>query len=632
MRKFAMFGLAMLLALLAFSLPAQNNDTSANPDAAAKAGSGAPLLSPAPRPLFQTAPQAASPTTAQPQTPLPPLPLRFDHYYPLDQVYEALRLLAKAYPSLTTLEETGKSEEGRPIMVMTVNNPKTGPALSKPGIYVDGNIHGNEIQGGEIALYLLDYLLANYGHNEDVTALIDRTSFYVVPVVNADGRYHFLADANSTGSNRSLRIPTDDDHDGLVDEDGPDDLDGDGNICTIRKRDPFGAYKTDPEDPRLMVPVKPGEKGEWSVLGEEGLDNDGDGKVNEDGEGYVDPNRNWGFDWAPPYVQSGSGEYPFSGVGMKALAEWTSKKTSIVLGWTFHNNGGMILRGPSRKTLGEFPAADVAVYDYLGKQAERIIPGYRYLISWKDLYSTYGDSLEWLTQTMGAYGYVSETFQTESETFRGASEKPAAAAETAGGLAAMLEGGITERERMKFNDNLAMGELYKPWKAYKHPTYGDIEIGGWVKMSSRLPTAFMLKDMVHRNAMSVIFTAKNVPSVTLEVTEVKSVGKNLYRVRTRLANSKAIPSMSALAQKNNVYPKDMLKVTGVEAKVVAGGLINNPYLELITYKKYRPELQFTSVPGFGKVEHQFLVEGKGTITVAYDSRHGGKIEKKIELK
>jgi len=580
-----LIGLAILLALLAFSLPAQKTDVS--------------------------------------------VPLRFDHYYPLDQVYAALTALNKAYPALTTLEEVGKSDEGRPLMAMTVNNPKTGAALTKPGIYVDGNIHGNEIQGGEITLYLLDYLLGEYGKNEEITALIDRTCFYVVPVVNVDGRYHFFADANSPGSNRSVRIPTDDDHDGLIDEDGPDDLDGDGNICLMRKKDPFGRYKTDPEDPRLMIPVKPGEKGEWTILGEEGIDNDGDGKVNEDGEGYVDPNRNWGFDWAPPYVQMGSGEYPFRSVGLKALAEWTAKKINITLGWTFHNNGGMLLRGPSRKTLGEYPAPDVAVYDYLGKQAERILPGYKYMISWKDLYTTYGDSLEWLCDTMGAFGYVSEVFQTQSESFRGVSEKPEAPAADAG-LAAMMSGGISERDRIKFNDNLAMGELFKPWKAYKHPTYGDIEIGGWVKMSSRLSAPFMLKDLVHRNAMSVIFTAKNVPLVSLEVTEVKPVGKNLYRIRTRLSNSKAIPSMSALAQKNNIYPKDMLKVTG--AKVLAGGILNDPYLELVAYKKYKPELQFTSVPGFGKVEHQFLVEGRGPITVSYDSRHAGKITKTAELK
>lgn len=559
------------------------------------------------------------------------VPLRFDQYYSLDQVYEALRALNKAYPQLTTLETVGKSEEGRPIMAMTVNNPKTGAALDKPAIYVDGNMHGNEIQGGDISLYLLDYLLGGYGKNPEVTALVGRSCFYVVPVANVDGRYHFFADANSPDSNRSLRIPIDDDHDGLVDEDPADDLDGDGSICTMRKKDPFGPYKTDPEEPRLMVRIKPGEKGEWTMLGEEGLDNDGDGQINEDGEGYVDPNRTWGFDWAPPYVQGGSGEYPFSGVGLKALAEWTMTKTNIAFAWSFHNNGGMLLRGPSRKGLGEYPAQDVAVYDFLGKQGERIIPGYRYLISWKDLYTTYGDSGEWITQTTGAYFYCAEVFQTESETFKGASEhnEPGTPREEA--VRDILGGGPSERERLKYSDNVAQGELYKPWKAFNHPEYGDIEIGGWVKMSSRLGAPFMIKDLVHRNAMAVLFSAKHLPEVSLDVIEVKPLGGGLFRVRTRLSNPKAMPSMSYLAQRAKLYPQDMLTVSGPGSKVVAGGLLVDPYRDQALYKKDRPEIQFLIVPGFGKIEHQFLVEGKGEITLHYTSRHGGKLAKTVKL-
>jgi len=560
------------------------------------------------------------------------VPLRFDHYYTLDQVYEAARALNQAYPQMTTVEEVGKSEEGHPIIAVTVNNPKTGPALSKPGIYVDGNMHGNEIQGGEISLYLLDYLLGNYGKNKEVTELLDGNVFYVVPVVNVDGRYHFFKDANTPSSNRSLRIPVDDDRDGLVDEDFPDDLDGDGNICMMRKKDPFGQFKTDPEDPRLMVPVKPGEKGEWTILGEEGIDNDGDGLVNEDSEGYVDPNRQWGFDWAPGYVQSGSGDYPFQAVGLKALALWTRTKTNICIGWTFHNFGGMYLRGPSRKGLGEYPPQDVAVYDYIGKQAERITPGYKYMISWKDLYTTYGDSLEWLCQLCGAYGYCGEVFQSESETFKTADEKairPAQGGEE--GPASFLMGDATDRERLKYSDNLTLGELYKPWKAFRHPTYGDIEIGGWVKMSSRLPAAFMLQDLVHRNAMAVVFSAKHTPHVTLDVFEVRKLGGNLYRVRTRLANDKAMPTMTYEAQRAKLYPKDTLKVSGGAAKVVAGGVLVNAYRDQVAYKKDRPELQFLVVPGFGRVEYQFLVEGKGEVKLTYASRHGGTLEKTVKL-
>lgn len=104
------------------------------------------------------------------------VPLRFDHYYTLDQVYEAVQALNKAYPEMTKLEEVGKSEEGRPIYALTVNSPKTGPDLAKPAIYVDGNMHGNEIQGGEVCLYLLDYLLGNYGKNKEVTELLDKSS------------------------------------------------------------------------------------------------------------------------------------------------------------------------------------------------------------------------------------------------------------------------------------------------------------------------------------------------------------------------------------------------------------------------------------------------------------------------
>jgi len=559
------------------------------------------------------------------------LPLRFDHYYTLDQVYEALKVLNETYPTLTTLEIAGKSEEGRPIYVMTLNNPKTGKALDKPGIWVDGNIHGNEIQGGEICLYTMDYLLGNYGKNKEITELVDKKCFYFAPVVNPDGRYHFFADANDPSSNRGLRIPVDDDRDGLYDEDFPDDLDGDGNITRMRKRDLFGQYKTHPDDSRLMVRVKPGEKAEWTILGDEGIDNDGDGRVNEDSEGYVDPNRNWGFDWAPEYVQGGAGQYPFSGVGLKSLGEWIWKRTNICMVWSFHNSGGMNLRGPARKGLGEYPQQDVAVYDYLGAQSERILPGYRYLVSWKDLYTTYGDSCEFLTQMMGAYGYVGEVFQVQTETFRTQKEsRPRGSGEE--DVMSMMVGGSSDLERLRFSDNMTQGDLYRPWAPYKHPTYGDIEIGGWVKMSTRISASFMLIDLVHRNAMAVLFTAKNTPEVSLQVSEVKEVGKGLYRVRTRLSNSKAIPTMSYLAQKVKLYPKDMLKVSGAKAKVVAGGLLTNAYRDMVTYKKHRPELQFLVVPGFGKVEHQFLVEGKGEVTIQYESRHAGKLTQTIQLK
>ena len=555
------------------------------------------------------------------------VPLRFDHYYTYGQLEKALEALNKAYPEMTRLDVVGHSEENRAIYALTINNPKTGPELEKPGVYVDGNIHGNEIQAGEVCLYLANTLLTKYDENEKIKKVVDKNAFYIIPSVNVDGRYHFLSDPNTPSTNRGLRRPKDDDRDGLFDEDFPDDLDGDGSITTMRKKDPNGEFRSDPVDPRILVRVKPGEKGEWTILGQEGIDNDGDGRVNEDSEGYVDANRNWGYHWAPSYVQRGSGDYPFSGTGTKAIAEYILDRPNIIMVWAFHNSGGMILRGPSLKSDGEFPSQDLEVYDYLGENSVNIIPGYKYLIAWKDLYSVYGDFDNFTNNLHGTYGFVGELFQSESQTF-GTKRKEEPETEGRRGSRSDIEG---NREQLKFNDHVALGELYKPWTKYSHPTYGEIEIGGWIKMSRRLPHPFMLQDMVHRNASAVIFSAEQTPDVTMEVFEKKEVGTDLHRIRVRLTNSKSMPSISYLAVRKKLYPKDILTVSGGSADVVAGGMLTNVYTGKVSYKEFKPEVQFTQVPGFGKVEYQFMVSGKGELIIEYESRKAGKLNQKITL-
>ena len=542
------------------------------------------------------------------------VPLRFDRYYTYEELVEAMRVLHEAYPGMTTMDLVGRSEENREIWALTIFNPKTGEHLSKPGVYVDGNIHGNEIQAGEVCLYLANMLLTKYGDNEKISSLVDRNTFYILPSVNVDGRYHFFEDANTPSSNRGLRRPKDDDRDGLFDEDPPDDLDGDGNICDMRKRDPNGTHRTDPHDPRLMVRVEPGEKGEWILLGREGIDNDGDGRINEDAEGYVDPNRNWGVNWQPNYVQRGAGYYPFSGTGIKAIAEYMLARPNIMVVWSFHNAGGMFLRGPSTREAGEFPQEDIRVYDYIGQNSEKITPGYRYLVIWKDLYSTHGDSNEWANHMLGSYSLVGELFQSQSETYALNADQPSPGQSSRGEGA---EG--AGHQRLKFNDHVAQGELYKPWEPYDHPVYGEIEIGGWVKLSSRLPHPFMLQDLVHRNASAVIFSAEQTPSVSLELFEKESIGKDLYRIRVRLVNPNALPTLSYMSLKDNLLRKDLLTVKGSDATVVAGGELLDAYTDRASYKENKPEIQFVHVPGFGKAEYEFLVSGKGKVRIEYSS-------------
>ncbi len=555
------------------------------------------------------------------------IPLRFDKYYTYAEINEAIKALNKAYPDLTEAVFVGKSDENREIWALEINNKLTGNKLSKPGVYVDGNIHGNEIQASEVVLYFADYLLKNYKINPEIKKLVDKNAYYLIPTVNVDGRYHFMKDANHSSMNRGLRIPKDDDRDGLFDEDFADDLDGDGNICQMRKKDPFGKYKTDPDEPRVMIRIKDGEKGEWTLLGSEGIDNDNDGQINEDSEGYVDGNRNWGYNWEPNYVQRGSGDFPFSGTGIKAIGNYLNERPNILVVYAFHNTGGMILRVPGSKELSPLNPNDIAVFDNLGEHAEKIIPGYKYLISWKDLYTTYGDFTDFTFGVLGAYSFVGELFKSEDETY---SNEPENKKEDEG--FSFRENTETQKERLKFNDKVVHGALFKDWTPYKHPVYGDIEIGGWVKLSSRLPHTFMLQDLVHRNASAVIYAASQTPEVSMDIFDVKKLESNLYQVRVRLVNSKIIPTMCYYAIKKNLYPKDILKINGKNIKVVSGGILENSYTNKVNYKEYKPEVQFLTIPGNDKVEFQFLISGNGNVKFDYNSQKAGSVIKTYNLK
>ncbi len=152
----------------------------------------------------------------------------FNRLHDYQEISEMLHGYAAAFPEWVSLESIGKSGEGRDIWVVTLTNPKTGDALSKPGIYIDGNTHANEVQGGESTIYTLDFLLKNYGTLERVTELVDRLTFYFLPMVNPDGRHRWFHQPATANFPRTVVVPIDDDRDGLADEDGYDNLDGDG--------------------------------------------------------------------------------------------------------------------------------------------------------------------------------------------------------------------------------------------------------------------------------------------------------------------------------------------------------------------------------------------------------------------
>ncbi|MEM9186150.1 MAG: M14 family metallopeptidase, partial [Planctomycetota bacterium] len=258
----------------------------------------------------------------------PRVPARWNFYRDYAQATGLLKQIAAAHPEWCRLESLGTSHGGRELWVMTITNQSgdAGSESRRPAFWIDGGIHANEVQAVDVVLYTAWYLAETAGRSGFTTRLLNERVIYLMPMMSPDSRDAHMYRPNTTNSPRGGQMPVDDDRDGLFDEDPAEDLDGDGSITQMRVRDPNGRYKPHPDYPNYMVPIGADEDppaGErFTLLGSEGFDNDGDGRVNEDGDGYYDPNRDWAWQWQPGYVQRGAYRYPFSIKANRLVAEF----------------------------------------------------------------------------------------------------------------------------------------------------------------------------------------------------------------------------------------------------------------------------------------------------------------------
>src|SRR6478609_1291131 len=93
----------------------------------------------------------------------PKVTVTWNRYYDHAGLGDICKKIAAAYPDLAKFESIGKSYEGRDLWCLTITDfKKGGDASHKPGMYIDGNIHSNEIQGAEFALYTAWYLTESF--------------------------------------------------------------------------------------------------------------------------------------------------------------------------------------------------------------------------------------------------------------------------------------------------------------------------------------------------------------------------------------------------------------------------------------------------------------------------------------
>lgn len=561
--------------------------------------------------------------------------LQFNRYYDWKEMEQALRTIEKAYPKFLKLHSIGKSYQGRDLWYMTINNPDTGDEMDKCAMYIDANIHGNEIQGGEVGLYTIWYLMENYRYNEYVRKLVDQRVFYIFPSVNPDGRDLWL---HVGASARSGQYPYDSDGDGLYDEDPPEDLDNDGEVGSmfIKVKPGEGTHRLSDKGDRL-VPIKKNiegkqdEVGDFKFIASEGIDNDEDGRFNEDGGGGYDPNRDFGSFWQPKYIQRGAGDYPFTWIESQHTKDFLYNHPNIAGVQAFHNSGGMILRGPGVQLHGEYTRADLSVYDEIGKKGEKIIEKYRYIVIWSDLYTVWGSFIDFTHDLLGIYSFSNELWTSRADLDN--------------------DGRASQEEREFFDKYIDMDNKAIPIHEIDHPQLGKVTIDrDQTKLSGRVPPTWLLEELCHRNMAFCLLHAYEMPLPVIKSVSTEKISGNLYKLKVTLYNERLMPTMSAAAIANKVQRPDILSIDG-NVEVLAAGINKSSRLASVPARFRRYFLQaedsdvdfidqkdlknlrlIRGIPGKAEVEYDFLVEGNGKVKVRLDCLKGGEHTKEIVLK
>lgn len=547
----------------------------------------------------------------------PKVEIAWNRYYDSKEIAQIGQRLAAAHPSLVRQGSIGKSVQGRELYVLTVSNFNKGDPDHKPAMYIDGNIHSNEIQGAEVALYTAWYLAENFGTVDWITELLDHKTFYIVPSINPDARDYYIHEANTPHSPRSGLLPRDDDGDGLFDEDGPDDLNGDGHIVTMRRKSPYGRWKADAQDPRLMIRANPDEPGEYEILGQEGFDNDGDGLVNEDGPGFYDPNRNWGWNWQPNYVQNGADQYPFSIPENRAVADFVVCHENIAGAQSYHNAGGMILRGPgSADDTPNYPRQDIQVYDVIGQLGAEILPRYKYIVIHKEMYTVFGGEIDWFYLGRGIFTFSNELWASFDYFRRDPKEDD--------------DWFGSQKVTYRFDKLLLFEEGIVPWQKVTHPQYGEIEIGGVKKAWTRTAPSFLLEEMCHRNMAFTLFHGYHLPQLAIDSVMIKNLPGGLLQIDAIVHNSRVIPTRSAHDVKYNITRPDIISLSGKNMRVISGFMVEQPLRDIAREIKHHPEsLKIDVIPGMGTVQVRWIVAGKPPFQIRLDSKKGGQVIREV---
>jgi len=530
-------------------------------------------------------------------------PARGAEYYDNKSLGRRLSSLVEANPTLVRVKSIANSGGKRKVWLVELGKGTRQDRKIRPAMLLVAGIEGNDLIGCTAAVNWTEQLVEQYQDDIEIAKLLQTTTIYIVPRLNPDAAEHFFARLKlETSSNHK---PVDDDHDGMLDEDGPEDLNEDGLITWMRIEDPEGEYILDPNDDRLLLTADhlKGEVGAWRNL-REGVDNDHDERWNEDGRGGVNFNRNFPYDYK--FFDTDAGVHQVSETETRALADFVIEHPNIGIVVTY-GSADNLSKAPEgaepagrREPMTGIHQDDAGYYRVMGELYREALGLEKEL----EGASVPGSFSDWMYYHRGRLSLAARAWspaiaveiseaatekepqEQDSESEREENKKDKDAKDDED------KRNLQERKELKWLDEHAP-EAFVEWQPIEHPDFPGrrAEVGGYRPFALTNPPAEMVGEIAAKHADFLTKAAQRLSRIGVRKIECRHLGRSVYEVEIQVENTGFLPTVLEHGQKTReVHPTRLVielddesflsgtRITNLPAIRGSGGMVELRYI------------------------------------------------------
>lgn len=519
-----------------------------------------------------------------------------------------IRSLATQYPAFCSVKSLVKTFDGSDIWLISIG---TGEKDSKPAIVLAGGVDGRYLFSRELALGFAEKILKASNEN-DIKQLLEKITFYILPDVSPEASAQYFANLKYERFFNSRS--TDDDRDFSFGEDPFEDLNNDGFITLMRVEDPAGDHVICKEDERIMVKadLSKGETGKYFVY-PEGIDNDKDGLFNEDGEGGVNFNRNFTFNYEP--FGKHSGEHPVSEPEVKAVADFLFDRFNVFAVITFgpQDNLGEPMKtreGPEVTPSSQGQPADPGMMRRERVKITSILKSdeiINKLVSEKyheitglkgapPVSNEPGNFMEWAYFHYGRYSFGTPGWWFPRE-----------------------KGKNPEAQFLKYAEKNNITDAFVPWTPFNHPDFPGktTEIGGLKPFVTINPPRDSIETLVESHYRFAVSLAEMHPELEFRDVKVENAGNNIYRVTLKILNKGVFATCAEIGDQNMWTRIMRISLdTGRDQTILSGQKVQ----------------RVQRLQGGESAEFSWLISGKGRLGITAGAVNTGIINTSLDLK